>query len=157
MIFSENKKFAALAERSKDAKDVIGVYYAGNDWVMMNQIQVDTYDLQDIKFISGDSSIVVWDTALESKILVYSVGTGDLLSKFEPEVVGLGVKSLSISPAQNLISTGLYDGQAVLYNILTAQEICSLQHVNKIDLNQKSSKTMYIYQEEMSKDRRANI
>ena len=34
--FTENKKFAALAER-KDAKDIIGIYYAGNEWKMMNQ------------------------------------------------------------------------------------------------------------------------
>lgn len=48
--FTENKKFAALAER-KDAKDIIGIYYAGNEWKMMNTIEPDTFDLQDIKWI----------------------------------------------------------------------------------------------------------
>lgn len=33
--FTENKKFAALCER-KDCKDVIGIYYAGNDWKIVN-------------------------------------------------------------------------------------------------------------------------
>jgi hypothetical protein len=35
LVFTENKKFAALAER-KDAKDIIGIYYAGNEWKMIN-------------------------------------------------------------------------------------------------------------------------
>jgi hypothetical protein len=42
--FTENNKFAALAER-KDAKDVVGIYYAGNDWKMVTSIDVDTFDL----------------------------------------------------------------------------------------------------------------
>ena len=35
--FTENKKFAALLER-KDAKDVLGIYYAGNDWKLINRL-----------------------------------------------------------------------------------------------------------------------
>ena len=108
LVFSENKKFAALAER-KDAKDQIGIYYAGNDWKMVNQFDVDTYDLQDIKFINGDSSVIVWDTNLESRILIYSVATGNLVTKFEPEVIGLGIKKLSISPNDQIIAAGLFD------------------------------------------------
>jgi hypothetical protein len=45
---------------------------------------------------------------------------------------------------------GLYDGSIVLYNNLTAVEIASLQHFPKIDLNQKSAKTIFVYQEESS-------
>jgi len=97
IAFTENKKFAALAER-KEAKDIVGIYYAGNDWKMVTQIEVDTFDLQDVKWICGDSAIIVWDTALECKILIYSVATGDLLTKYTPDVVGLGIKSLTISP-----------------------------------------------------------
>ena len=33
--FTQNKKFAALIER-KDSKDIIGIYYAGNEWQMIN-------------------------------------------------------------------------------------------------------------------------
>jgi len=35
IAFSQNSKFAALAER-KDARDVVGIYYAGNDWKLVN-------------------------------------------------------------------------------------------------------------------------
>ena len=37
ITFTENKKFAAILER-KDAKDLIGIYYAGNEWKLVNQI-----------------------------------------------------------------------------------------------------------------------
>lgn len=97
LAFTENKKFAALAER-KDAKDIIGIYYAGNDWKMMQTIETDTFDLQDIKWIQGDSAILVLDTMVESKMLIYSAATGDLLVRYEPETVGLGIKSMSMSP-----------------------------------------------------------
>lgn len=106
--FTENKKFAALAER-KDAKDVIGIYYAGNEWKMMNTIEPDTFDLQDIKWIQGDSAILVLDVMLESKMLIYSAATSDLLVRYEPDSVGLGIKSMTLSPNQNILAAGLHD------------------------------------------------
>ncbi len=48
--------------------------------------------MQDLKWINGDSAIMAWDSALESKIFIYSVATGDLITKYEPEVMGLGIK-----------------------------------------------------------------
>jgi len=117
--FSENKKFAALAER-RDARDIVGIYYAGNDWKMVNQIEIDTVDLQDIKWTNGDSAILTWDSALESRILVYSVATGSMLSRFEPDMIGLGIKKLTIAPSKNLFASGMYDNSIVLYNNLTA-------------------------------------
>lgn len=97
LAFTENKKFAALAER-KDAKDIVGIYYAGNDWRMMNTIECDTFDLQDIKWVQGDSAILVLDAMLESKMLIYSVATAELLVRYEPDSVGLGIKIMSMSP-----------------------------------------------------------
>jgi len=119
MVFTENKKFAALAER-KDGKDNIGIYYAGNEWKMINQIECDTFDLQDIKWINGDSAILVYDTALESKILVYSAATNDVLVRYEPDSLGLGIKSLQVSPNESIVAAGLHDANIVLYNNLTA-------------------------------------
>ena len=149
--FTENKKFAAVAER-KEGRDVVGIYYAGNDWKMVNSLDVDTADLQDIKWSNGDSTILIWDTPLESRIFIYSVATGDLLYKFEPEIIGLGIKTLTVSPNKYLIAAGMFDGSIILYNNLTNQEIASLQHLSKIDLNQASAKTIYVYQEEANRD-----
>ena len=118
LAFTGNKKFAAIAER-KDAKDVIGIYYAGNDWKMVSQIEVDTYDLQDVKWVGGDSSILAWDSPLECKIVIYSAYTGDRLTEYKPDVVGLGIKSLTVSPDGNTLAAGLFDGNIFLYNNLT--------------------------------------
>ena len=97
--FTENKKFCALLER-REARDIIGVYYAGNEWKMVNKILLDTMDAQDVKWVSSDAALLVHDTALESKIMIYSAATGDVLSKFEPQIDGLGVKNLVLSGNQ---------------------------------------------------------
>jgi hypothetical protein len=46
----------------------------------------------------------------------------------------------------------MYDGTITLYNNLTAQETASLQHLGRIDLNEPSAKTIYVYQEESNKE-----
>jgi hypothetical protein len=63
---------------------------------------------------------------LESKILIYSAATNDVLVKYEPDSLGLGIKSLSVSPNENIIAAGLHDANIVLYNNLTYQEIAQL-------------------------------
>ena len=63
---------------------------------------------------------MVYDTALECKILIYSAATTDLLVRHEPDCVGLGIKKLCVSPNDNIISAGLHDATVVLYNNLTA-------------------------------------
>jgi hypothetical protein len=53
-----------LLER-KESKDIIGIYYAGNEWKIINQISIETFDVQDLKWINGDSALLVWDSPLE--------------------------------------------------------------------------------------------
>jgi hypothetical protein len=78
--FTKNKKFMALAER-RDLKDWVALYYAGNDWKIVNTFEVETMDLVDLQWTKEDSAILLWDTALENKVLVYSAMTGELLVK----------------------------------------------------------------------------
>ena len=92
----------------------------------------------------------MYDSALDSRILIYSAATADLLTEFKPDVVGLGIKSLNLSKGAQLIAAGMYDGQIVLYNNLTALEIAALQHYPRIDMKAKSAKSLYVYQEEVS-------
>ena len=67
---------------------------------MVNKIMLDTMDAQDVKWVSSDAALLVYDTALESRILIYSAATGDILTKFEPQIDGLGVKNLVLSSNQ---------------------------------------------------------
>ena len=93
-----------------------------------------------MKWVNSDASLLVYDTALDSKIQVYSAATGDCITQFKPDVIGLGIKSLKVSNGSQIIAAGLYDGSVALYNNLTAQEIASLQHIPKIDLNSRAGK-----------------
>lgn len=119
---------------------------------MINSFDVDTLDLQDLKFIMSDTAVLTWDIPTESRILIYSIATGDLLTRYEPSFVNYGIKALTLAPQQNLMAVGMYDGSIVLYNNLTAVEIAQLQHIPQIDLNQKMSKTIYVYHEESQKN-----
>jgi WD40 repeat protein len=113
--FTKNKKFMALAER-RELKDWVSIYYTGGDWKLVNTFEVDTFDLNDLTWTKADSAILVWDTPLESKILIYSALTGEVLAKHQPGGTGLGVKSVSISPNQNFMVASLFDTKIRLYN-----------------------------------------
>lgn len=75
---TKNKKFIAVAER-KEARDWISIYFTGNEWKLVNTFEVDTFDLADLMWCKEDSSILVYDSPLESRFMVYSAMTGDKL------------------------------------------------------------------------------
>ena len=52
--------FMALAER-KETKDIIGLYYI-RKWTCIRRFEVDTEDLQDIKWSYDNSSLIIIDT-----------------------------------------------------------------------------------------------
>lgn len=77
---------------------------------MVNTFEVDTFDLNDLRWCRQDSAILVWDTPLENSILLYSAMTGELLQKHSPSAyAGLGVKNVSISPNNNYMVCTLFD------------------------------------------------
>lgn len=78
--WSKNGKFVAIAER-REYKDWISIYYGGLDWKLMNTFETDTLDLTDLFWTKEDSAVLVYDSPLESKILLYSAMTGDLIAK----------------------------------------------------------------------------
>ena len=70
----------ALAER-RDGKDWVSIYFTGGEWKLINTFEVDTFDLVDVMWCKEDTSLLVVDTPLESKILIYSAMTGEYLAK----------------------------------------------------------------------------
>jgi hypothetical protein len=78
--WSKNGKFVAIAER-REFKDWISIYYGGADWKLVNTFECETLDLVDIMWTKEDSAILVYDTPLENKIIVYSAMTGEPLAK----------------------------------------------------------------------------
>lgn len=74
--FSSNGKFMCLAER-RESKDWIAIYYAGHDWKLSNCFEASSsYDLVDCKWAEPNTSIIVQDSPLEPRFVVYSAVTG---------------------------------------------------------------------------------
>ena len=73
----------ALAER-RELKDWVSIYHCGHEWNLINSFEIETFDLADLKWCQADSCIMVWDTPLENKILVYSGMTGEVLMRYSP-------------------------------------------------------------------------
>lgn len=43
------------------------------------------------------------------------------MQTYEPNVIGLGIKTLVVSPSDNLMAAGLFDGNIALYNHKTSK------------------------------------
>lgn len=79
LSFSKNKNFMAFAER-RDLKDWVSIYYTQDSWKMVNTFEVDTFDMSDFEWCKADSAILIWDTPLENKLLIYSAMTGQVIA-----------------------------------------------------------------------------
>jgi WD40 repeat protein len=113
VAFSPNKRLMALAEKSADGqtKDTIGIYeVSGNQWACLHHFNSDTFDLEDLKFSGDWQNLILWDSALKLKMLVYQLQSGHgqaansidacvPLAKFQPyqENSPLGILTVSIS------------------------------------------------------------
>lgn len=127
--FTKNKKFMALAER-RENKDWVSIYYANNEWKLVNTFEVDTFDMVDLMWIKEDTSILVYDTPLEAKILVYSAMTGEALAKHNlNSIPGLGIKSVSISPNGIFMAAAFFDTKLRIFNAISQKEIATLDHI----------------------------
>jgi len=116
--FSPDKRFVALAERS-DCKDWIGIYSTQN-WELVSHFNTETIDLEDLMWTPEDSVILVWDTYLEYKLLIYNT-VGTLIARHVPYENALGIKTVSLSPDGLLCSIGSYDQQVRIFGYLSWQ------------------------------------
>ena len=78
-----------------------------------------------------NTAIIVWDSVLECKFLVYSP-TGNLIAKHEPYEISLGIKSVNMSPNGNYLAVGFYDQNVRLYNHMSWKLITEFNHVEKL-------------------------
>ncbi|KAF6165377.1 hypothetical protein GIB67_018821 [Kingdonia uniflora] len=85
--FTQDGKFAAVCTR-RDCKDYINLLSC-HTWEVMGVFAVDTLDLAEIEWSPDDSAIVIWDSPLDYKVLIYSSG-GWSLSKYQAYESGLG-------------------------------------------------------------------
>ncbi|EAS04393.2 WD repeat WRAP73-like protein, putative (macronuclear) [Tetrahymena thermophila SB210] len=138
LSFSSDGKFMALAER-RDIKDYIGIYYT-KDWKLVNHFQVDTMDLVDIQWSKDDGSILVWDSSINYKFLVYHPSNG-LIQRIQPYEYALGIKCVELSNTPNFVAIGSYDEKIRLVNTLTWKIITELEH--KANIKEYSNAVVY--------------
>ena len=125
--FCEKGNFMALGER-QNGKDFIGIYFTG-DFSLVSHFQVGTFDMTDLLWTKDATSLIVVDTPLEVKFLVYSP-TGNLIFTCEPYLYGLGIEIAKLSNNSHTLGIGFNDGNIRLYNCMSNsfKEIIELNH-----------------------------
>ena len=93
----------------------------------MNHFQTDTVDLADLMWTGDDTAIVVWDSAVECRLLIYSPTQG-LLAKHEPYEGALGFRNVTFSPDGQFLIAGACDQWVRLYHHITWKEITEFEH-----------------------------
>ncbi|XXG77916.1 hypothetical protein AAC387_Pa08g1969 [Persea americana] len=127
--FTKDGKFAAICTR-RDCKDYINLLSC-HSWEIMGVFAVDTIDLADIEWSPDDSAIVIWDSPLEYKVLIYSPD-GRCLFKYQAYESGLGVKSVSWSPCGQFLAVGSYDQMLRVLNHLTWKIFAEFMHISAV-------------------------
>ncbi|CAB4300403.1 unnamed protein product [Prunus armeniaca] len=127
--FTKDGKFAAICTR-RDCKDYINLLSC-HTWEIMGVFAVDTLDLSDTEWSPDDSTIVIWDSPLEYKVLIYSPD-GRCLYKYQAYESGLGVKSVSWSPCGQFLAVGSYDQMLRVLNHLTWKTFAEFMHLSTV-------------------------
>jgi len=127
--FTKDGKFAAICTR-RDCKDYINLLSC-HSWEIMSVFAVDTVDLAGVEWSPDDSAIVVWDSLLEYKVLIYSPD-GRCLFKYLAYESGLGVKSVAWSPCGQFLAVGSYDQAVRTLNHLTWKTFAEFTHTASI-------------------------
>jgi hypothetical protein len=96
--FSSNGLFMCLAEKKeRECKDQISIYYAGGEFKLTNCFDVsnDIFDMADCKWALKNTAILVQDSCLESKFVIYSATSGRALAVHTPgKDFGLGIRQI---------------------------------------------------------------
>lgn len=118
----------AIVEK-KEAKDWVSIYCTSGEWALVNTFEVDTFDMADLMWCRMDSAILVYDSPLEAKILVYNALTGECVAKHNPGSLGLGIKYVSLSPNSMFLIAAFFDTKIKLFNGISMLELASLEHM----------------------------
>uniref|UniRef100_A0A804QGT6 WD repeat-containing protein WRAP73 n=1 Tax=Zea mays TaxID=4577 RepID=A0A804QGT6_MAIZE len=127
--FTKDGKFAAICTR-RDCKDYINLLSC-HSWEIMTVFAIDTVDLAGVEWSPYDSAIVVWDSLLEYKVLIYSPD-GRCLFKYLAYESGLGVKTVAWSPCGQFLAVGSYDQAVRTLNHLTWKTFAEFSHAGYI-------------------------
>ncbi len=90
-----------------DCKDLVTIY-STKTWKPEVAIAVPTSDLADLAWSPDNCCLLVWDSALTYKALVYA-SDGDLLASYQAYSDALGIRSTCWSPSGQMLAIGSFD------------------------------------------------
>ena len=132
--FSPDGRFMALAE-TRDCKDHVSIFDC-HKWSLIHTFEVDTKDLEGVKWSPNGSMLCVWDSCEFYNILVYGVD-GRCLTSYCPYKdrweFGLGIKSVYWSPSGQFLAIGSYDEKLRILNSLTWSTVAELSHCSILE------------------------
>ncbi|XP_066972762.1 WD repeat-containing protein WRAP73-like [Macrobrachium rosenbergii] len=137
--FSPDHDYLAVAER-RECKDCVSVV-ATKSWQLVKHFEVATRDLAGMLWAKDGSVLIIWESPLEYKVLIYTL-TGHCLSVYSAYQWALGVKGMSWSPSGQFLAIGSYDQKVRLMNHITWRVITEFHHSSSID-----SESCNIYKE----------
>jgi hypothetical protein len=80
-----------------------------------------------------NTAILVQDTAIESKFVIYNVMTGRPIAVHSPDAhMGLGIRIIKQAPNEKTLACGMFDSQISLFNNLNQKPICDLNCPDRI-------------------------
>ena len=115
----------AVATR-KECKDAVSVY-GTEQWNAICSFPTATLDLAALTWSPDGASILVQDTRLRYRLLVYSP-TGDLVARYQAYEHALGVRATSWSPDGSCLAVGSFDQVVRLLNPLSWRVVTEFTH-----------------------------
>ena len=108
IAFSSDGEYLAVAER-RNCRDCINILSTA-DWSLVRHWETDTEDLAGLSWGPGRDCMVVWDSPLYYRLLVYTID-GRCQFDYSAYQHQLGVRSVSWSPSGQLVAVGSYDNK----------------------------------------------
>ncbi|ORE05223.1 YVTN repeat-like/Quino protein amine dehydrogenase [Rhizopus microsporus var. microsporus] len=103
---SPDGKYTAVIHK-RSGKDALGIYHSAS-FISLQQFEVNTTDLDNMKWSPDSSCIAIWDNYLYHTLSVYRPD-GYLCTTYNGYEHGLGIKTANWSQDGKLLAIGNYD------------------------------------------------
>ncbi|KEP63049.1 UNVERIFIED_CONTAM: WDR8 protein isoform 3 family protein [Hammondia hammondi] len=124
--FSPSGAFWAVCTRV-DCKDFLEIFHVSREWIKLRDFQVKTDDLQGLLWTPSETSLVVWDTPLLARLVVYHI-TGQVLFELDPRTESLGFRHLQVHAKANVLVASGYDETIRVFSLGDWAEVFSPLH-----------------------------
>ncbi|KAI9283207.1 hypothetical protein BY458DRAFT_467448 [Sporodiniella umbellata] len=132
---SPDGKYIAVAHK-RLGKDTLSVYYSAS-FVLLQQFELNTVDLENFKWSPDSSCIAVWDSCLYNSLIIYRPD-GYICATYCGYEYGLGIKTVNWSQNEKLVAVGYHNQTVHLLSTISWDLISILEHSSVVK-NQDSN------------------